>query len=526
MSEDRKFFILSRRKLREKSKQRPKSIHKAWVDIPSGVRALLCDGWIVLQLGTLAFLYAFFAYVFPVFWYISLGLTVLAAAHVFICERDPQSKSSWLFLFIVSFGCGYIVYFLADKRICYGHDKRRFEAIFNRSLPFVVPYDPSPCSAPVANDCEYLYNAGGFVPYKNTDIRYYSSARELFDNMIGRLEEAQKFIFIEYFIVADGILLERLIDVLSRKIAQGVDVRLLYDDVGSQGVFSGGNKKRLKAAGVKLRTFEKLFQMFSFSLNYRDHRKIVVIDGKTGYVGGCNIADECVNQHRMQGRWKDAGLRLDGAAVDGLSLMFMRQWEFATREQLNFPEYLNKFEPTENTSNIVPYAGGPELSEPLCRGVYANLIAAARQKLYIMSPYLIPDGDLFAQIKSKAQSGVDVRIVLPAVPDYPFIYRVTRSNAERLMASGVKIYYVNGAFVHSKVMLTENAVAVGSVNVDMRAFYLEYDNGVYTDDRGVMEGAQADFESVFTANEVQSPARHNIFSRFITAVLRMVSPLM
>lgn len=520
------FDFYARRELMNRSKEKPKSIHKSWVDFPSGLKAIVTDMCIVLQLGILAFLYAFFSFWYSIFWYVSIGLTVCAAIQVFICEKDTQAKSSWLILFMLSFGCGYIVYFLADKRICYGYDKRRFTEIRRRSEPYVAEYSVETDSVAVQNDCEYLYNAGGFVPYRGTDLRYFSNAKNLFDNLIGRLEEAEKFVFIEYFIVSDGVLLERLIDVLKRKIAEGVEVRMLYDDAGSQGVFSGEAKKRLKQAGVKLKVFARMLAPFSFGLNYRDHRKIVVIDGKTGYVGGCNIADNCVNQYRMAGFWKDAGLRLDGAAVDGLTLIFMRQWELSTREKSDFGNYLNNYTPTESESHVVPYAGGPELDEALCRGVYANIIAGAREKLYIMSPYLVPDGDLLAQIKAKAQSGVDVRIVLPAVPDYPFIYKVSRSNAERLMKCGAKVYYVKNSFVHSKVMLTENCTAVGSVNLDMRAFYLEFDNGVYTDDKEFMADVGEDFEDVFANNPEQVPKKHNIFSRLITAALRVVSPLM
>ena len=522
----RKLDFKVRKKLLALRKEKPKCVHKKWVDFPTGAKAFLTDLFTAAQVALIAVLYAFFALYFHIFFYVSIGLTVCTAVYVFIAERDNQTKASWLFLFLVTFGCGYIVYFLANKRICYGYDRKRYANIFNRSRPHIGAFSLQPTSAAVVNNCTYIYNSGGYVPYTGTDITYFSDARKLFDNLIGRLDEAQDFIFLEYFIVAEGVLLERLIDVLKRKAAQGVEVRFLCDDVGCQGVLTASTKRRIKAAGIKFKIFQKLFSPFSFGLNFRDHRKIIVIDGKTGYVGGCNIADECTNQHRMEGLWKDAGVRLDGPAVDGLSLTFLRQWELSTREKSDYERYLLKAEKTQNSSNVVPYAGGPEISENLCRGVYSNVISAAQEKLYIMTPYLIPDGELFSLIKSKSMSGVDVRIVLPAVPDYPFIYRVTRSNAEKLMAHGAKIYFVRNTFVHSKVVLTEKCVTVGSVNMDMRAFYQEFDNGVYTDDKSVMADVLDDFEKVFAANGEQVPAKHNVFSRLITALLRVVSPLM
>ena len=521
-----KFDFSARRLMIARRAEKPKCVHKKWVDFPSGAKALLTDLSLALQLAVLAFLYAFFAYYFSPFFYVSIGLTVIAAAHVFVCERDMQSKSSWLFLFIVSFGCGYIVYILADKRVCYGYDKRRFAAIAERYSPVVPAYSAEGASGAVLNDCEYMYNAGGFVPYTGTDVRYYKSAREFFDTVIAAIEEAQSFIFLEFFIVAEGVLLERLIEVLKRKVSEGVRVKFLYDDCGCQGVLTAESKKRIKDAGVDLRRFARMFSLFSFGLNYRDHRKIIVIDGKTGFACGCNIADECTNERKMEGLWKDTGIQLVGAAVDGLSTIFLRQWEFSTRTKEDFSEYFGKYERTDNKSLVVPYAGGPEIEETICRGVYANVISGAREKLYIMTPYLIPDGDMFAQLQAKARAGVDVRIILPAVPDYPFIYRVTQSNAERLMRSGVKIYYKSRTFVHSKVMLTENCLTVGSVNMDMRAFYLEFDNGVYTDDPSAMAEAESDFNGIFSSEEVQSPAKHNVFGRLVNAVLRLVSPLM
>lgn len=507
--------------------KKTKSIHKRWVDVRTGAKALFTDLGIVLQLGVLAFLYAFFAFKFKIFYYISLGLTALAGVYVFVCEKDSQSKASWLFLFLVSFGSGYIIYFLADRRVCYGFDKSRYAKIAARAEKFTPAADIGFSSEIVKNDCGYIKNAGGYAAYSGTDLKYYSDAAALFGDMIADMENAADYIFLEYFIVCEGDLLKRLSEVLRRKASQGVEIKFLYDDVGSQGIFRTSSKKQLKGAGVNLRAFAPLASLFSFGLNYRDHRKMVIIDGKRGYVGGCNISDDCVNHGiKSGGKWKDAGLRMEGAAVDGLALTFLKQWELATREKTDFARYTGKFEAKENRSAVAPYAGGPELDEPLCRGVYLNAMTGAVKKLYIMTPYLIPDGEMMGQLKAKARSGVDVRIVLPAVPDYPFIYAVTRSNADRLQKAGVKIHYVAGTFSHSKVILTENCAVVGSANLDMRSFFIEFDNGVYTDDRGVMETAEADFAETFARNPERPPEKRSAIERLCAAALRIVSPLM
>ncbi len=503
-----------------------RSIHKTWVNKWAAFKAVGIDFLTALQLSLIVFLYAFFAYFFDIFFYISLALTVLTAAYVCTCEHDGQIKASWMMLLIASCGCGYIIYLLALKPVCYGYDRRRFEAISERTKKYFGDFSVENASVAVMNDCEYIYNAGGFVPYNGTDAKYFHDARPLFNDMLERIESAKHFVLMEFFILADSVLLNRFIDVFKRKIAQGVEVKLLCDDVGCAGVLSDRAKKRIKESGVQFKFFQKLLAPFTFGMNFRDHRKIVVIDGETGYVGGVNVSDQYTNEYEMDGYWKDCGLRLDGAAVDALSVTFLRQWELATREKIDYENYVNKFTVTENNSHFVPYAGGPEIKADLCRGVYLNVISGAREKLYVMTPYFIPDGGLYALIKAKAQSGVDVRLVLPSVPDYPFIYRVTRSNAEKLIKYGVKVYYVPKTFVHSKVMLTENCVTVGSVNMDMRAFYQEFDNGVYTDDKSVMAEVAEDFEGTFTSCNPATESKYSFFGSIITGILKIVSPLM
>ena len=514
------------RRYMQKRRYKVKRIHKSWVSFGTGLRAVLCDMLVMLQLAAMVALYCFACYKAPIFWYVSLGLTLLTVVYVLICEPDIQSKISWTALLVLSFGCGFYAYVLSRKCVCYFYKRQRFARISKNVQPLVGSFQPKNCSGRVRSDCEYIYKTGGFIPYDGTDAKYYPYARQALDNLIARIDCAEKFVFIEFFIVADGVLLDRLISIFRRKVAEGVEIRFLYDDVGSAGVLSSSAIKRIRSTGVKLKAFSRLFSPFYFGLNYRDHRKIVVVDGKTGYLGGFNLIDDCANQRKMEGIWKDSGLRLDGAAVDGLSLAFMRQWELATREKLDYKKYLDKYDRTSNKSLYAPYAGGPEIKEPLCRGVDMRIIHGAKQKLYIMSPYLVPDSGLMRALKAKVKEGVDVRLILPGVPDYRYLYRVTQSNAIRLIKSGVKVYYSSGEFVHSKVMLSENCAAVGSVNLDMRAFYQEFDNGVYLNDPAVMCDIEADFSEVFSRGGECSNTKQGPFTAFAAWVLKIVSPLM
>ncbi len=521
---DKTFFRLRRYLIKRRYKV--KRIHKSWVGFGTGLKAVLSDLFIVAQLSFLVILYGIACRYVPFFFYVCLGLTVLTVAYVLICEHDIQSKISWTLLLVLSCGLGFFIYVLSRKSVCYGIKRHKFSKIKKKTEPFVGTFKAQNFPQEVRGDLDYIYRSSGFIPYQDTDLKYYPYAKAAMDNIIVRIDAAEKFVFLEFFILADGVFLDRLISVFRRKVAEGVEIRMMYDDVGSAGVLSSSAKKRIKLTGVKLKTFSRLCSPFYFGLNYRDHRKIVVVDGKTGFVGGFNLIDDCANQRRMEGIWKDCGLRLDGAAVDGLSLAFMRQWQFATHEKLDFAKYLDKYEHAFNKSTVVPYAGGPEIKEPLCRGVYLKLIEGAKQKLYIMSPYLVPDSEFFKAIKEKARAGVDVRVVLPGVPDYRYLYRVTQSFARKLIKRGVKVYYSSGEFVHSKVMLTERCAAVGSVNIDMRAFYQEFDNGVYFDDKKAMADIEKDFEEVFARGGLTEGTKQHWYSAVIAAFLRLLSPLM
>ena len=514
------------RRYMQKRRYKVKRIHKSWVSFGTGLRAVLCDMLVMLQLAAMVALYCFACYKAPIFWYVSLGLTLLTVVYVLICEPDIQSKISWTALLVLSFGCGFYAYVLSRKCVCYFYKRQRFARISKNVQPLVGSFPPKNCSGRVRSDCEYIYKTGGFIPYDGTDAKYYPYARQALDNLIARIDCAEKFVFIEFFIVADGVLLDRLISIFRRKVAEGVEIRFFYDDVGSAGVLSSSAIKRIRSTGVKLKAFSRLFSPFYFGLNYRDHRKIVVVDGKTGYLGGFNLIDDCANQRKMEGIWKDSGLRLDGAAVDGLSLAFMRQWELATHEKLDCKKYLDNFTGTLNKSTVIPYAGGPEIKEPLCRNINLRIIQSAKEKLYIMSPYLVPDSEFMKALKKKAGEGVDVRLILPGVPDYRYLYRVTQSNACRLFKSGVKIYYSGGEFVHSKVMLSESCATVGSVNLDMRAFYQEFDNGVYLNDKKIMSDIEKDFEEVFARGGRVDKMKRHWYSEVIASFLRLFSPLM
>ena len=479
-----------------------------------------------------AFALLSYLYVFSAFRYLQLfsyAMTIATCIYVLSSNKNSQSKPIWILFLILCSSFGYIVYILCNEKVFWGSHKKRYNNILNKSYQFQNNTDLKTTNPAVKSDCEYLNSAGNFATYSNTISKYYLSGATLFDDVLNDIDKAKNFIFIEFFIISDGVLLNRIIEKLEKKVSEGVDVRIIYDDLGSHGTFKLKTKKRIKNAGIKLYSFNKILPWFSAILNYRDHRKMVIIDGKIAYTGGTNLADEYVNEKRMHGYWKDAGIRLDGPAVDGFTLMFLRQWEFVTKKSEHFSNYLNLANKHSNTSLFVPYADGLEYEANLGKNAYTNMIANANKKLFIMSPYFVIDDTITNLLISKAKSGVDVRIILPEIADKKIVYIISRNNAEKLTSHGVKLYTMKNSFVHTKVMMNEHAAIIGSINMDLRSFYQQFECAIYTNDKQIMSQLELDFEDTFKkSNQIEGKLlkRNDISFRIVAGIVNLISPFM
>lgn len=490
-------------------------------------KTIAVAGLILLQFLLLACLYVYLGVAFRWFTIVSLTFSLLAAVHVLSGPRNGLSKAVWILFLLVAFGFGYVVYILSDERIFFRKARRRYAAVFARAEAARPDFRP-PSSQAVAGDARFLYEAGGFAPYTDTAVRYFPSGAQLFDDVLARLQTAERYIYIEFFIVADGVLLDRLLDVLRDRAAHGVDVRLIYDDMGSHGTLSRRAKRRLTEAGVRIRPFNRLLPRFTVALNYRDHRKIVAIDGRTAYTGGSNLADEYINEKRMHGYWKDTGVRLDGPAADAFTLFFLRQWEFLTGEKAEYAA-LSRETGSGCGPVVIPFADGPDHALSVGKNAYLNVIVGAAERLYIMTPYFIPDEALLDLLAVKARSGVDVRLILPGVPDKRFVYAMSLNYAEKLIGSGVKIYRMRDSFVHSKLMLSEKCVVIGSINLDLRSFYQQFECALLTDDPAAVRAVADDFAAALPecerVGDDSRPGRRAL-SRVFAGFLQLFAPFM
>lgn len=493
------------------------------------IKALVVFGIIAFQLLLFVLLHSAFMLSYK---WTALGTFVLSLStciYVLSSNKNSHSKAVWIIFLLLFFPFAYLFYIISDERVIMLGSRKRYKNIFNQSKDVEVKNQVDVSNKKVKNDCEYLFNAGGFNAYTNTSVKYFSSGTALFDDVLERLKSAKEFIFMEFFILSDGVLLDKTLSVLKDKVKQGVLVRIIYDDMGSHKTLSRKTKKKIRNMGIDLCPFNKVLPFFSVTLNYRDHRKIIVVDGQTAYTGGCNLADEYVNQKRMHGYWKDNGIRLDGSAVNSFVLMFLRQWEVLNKKKEDYSLFLNKAPNFENNSVIVPYADGLEYKASICKTIYENMMAGADDFIYIMTPYFIVD-DTFSNILiSKAMSGVDVRVIIPEVPDKAFVYGVTRNNLEKLIDYGVKVYCMKASFVHSKVLLTENSAVVGSVNMDLRSFYQQFECAVYLNDKSVMQDIKTDFDNTFKDSVLiteKNKLRNHILYRAFAGVMQIFAPFM
>ncbi len=381
-----------------------------------------------------------------------------------------------------------------------------------------------------AVQARYLSNTVHCPVYQNSLTDYYDSGEHFFDQVFKSLERAEKTIYLEYFIVEEGKIWDRILEILTRKAAQGVDVRMIYDDFGCIQRLPKDYERRLAELGIQARAFNRFVPILNSRLNNRDHRKLLLIDGTEGFTGGVNLADEYANLGDCRfGRWKDAAVRLRGNAVWSMTVMFLSMWSYVAKTRIE--EQKPCFETLPDAVGYVqPYLDTPLDDEAVGRIVFSNVITGARNYVWIMTPYLIIDEGMAETLTNAAKAGIDVRIITPGIPDKPYVYEMTRANYASLLAGGVRIFEYSPGFIHSKVFLSDDSTAaVGTVNLDFRSLYLHFENGVWLYRAGCISAIRSDFDATFPqCREVTlaEASNVNVFRVLYRSVLRLLSPLM
>ena len=450
-------------------------------------------------------------------------------------NMPPESKVTWL-LFAVVPVFGFLLYLMiGERRLSKKEiqqlekmDSMKFREDNSYDLRVELKQENKSAFGIVKSLLSMDHNAD---VYDSTASQYFSLGEEMFEVMLDDLRSAKKFIFLEFYIIDPGMMWNRVLEILVDKVQQGVEVKLLYDDIGCMATLPGDYTQRLRKMGIDAHKFNKVIPQMTVAYNNRDHRKILVVDGQVGYTGGINLADEYINHIVRFGHWKDGGVRLEGRAVKALTRLFLMNWYINRGEITDFDRYHFDSQRVEGKGLYIPYGSGPKpiYKEQVGKAVYQNIINQAIDYVYITTPYLIIDYDLTEDIKNAAMRGVDVRIVTPFIPDKKLIQIVTRGAYPDLLEAGVKIYEYTPGFIHSKNVISDDELAVvGTINFDYRSLVHHYENAVLMYQTESIADIKQDFEDLFDVSKEISleTLQNSWYQRLLKEIMQLFAPLL
>ena len=467
------------------------------------------------------------------------ALSVLIVIYLVGKDDNPAYKIGWIILILVMPLFGGLLYLtFGDKKPSKGMRKRM--NLSHQDLKGYMPQDETAINDLRADEKRavettvYIKQFSDYPVWKNTATKYYSNGEEMFPDMIEELEKAEKFIFLEYFIIDEGKMWDTVLEILVRKAAMGVEVRIIYDDIGCLTTLPPRYDLYLESLGINIHclAFNPFVPMLSLVMNNRDHRKIMVIDGKVAFNGGINLADEYINEIPKYGYWKDSAIRIKGDAVWNFTLMFLETWRAYRQDNTDLIQYKTERKREGDVIDNVyvqPFCDTPLEDEPIAENVYIEILNQAEDYVYIFTPYLIIDNEMRIALCLAAKRGVDVRIVTPGIPDKKLVYRLTRSNYEPLLKAGVKIYEYIPGFIHSKSYVCDDKFAVvGTINMDYRSLYLHFECGTFMYKTSAVVDLKKDCLETFEKSRQITLKGRKRFSlgSLVDAVLRIFSPLL
>ena len=499
-------------------------------------RVILLVSSFILQIGVISFFLLKYSESFFDFYLASLTLSIIIVFIIINNKSNPSYKIAWIVPVMIFPIFGGLFYLLYGGNKLSTREKLKM-VIQNIEMTNSLKQDDEIIkkigdkSIYAKNQSEYILNYAKCPVYNNTETTYFKIGEEKFEALLRELKKAEKFIFLEYFIIQEGKMFNSILEILEEKAKQGVDVRLIYDDVGCIVTLPHNYKNTLEAKGIKCRVFNPIKPFFTRRLNNRDHRKIVVIDGDVGFTGGINLADEYINEYEKHGYWKDAGIMLKGDAVWNLTVMFLSMWDYIDNKE---EDYI-KFKPSKNKyynskGYVQPFDDSPLINEPIGETVYLNLINKAKDYIYINTPYLIIDNEMATALKIAAKSGVDIKIVTPYIPDKKFVHAVTKSYYESFIKDGIEIYEFTPGFMHAKTFVVDDEYGVvGSINLDFRSLYLHYECGVWLYKTESIKSMKDDYlETLKRCHKVTMEECKNtsIIRKVLRLIIRMFAPLL
>ena len=477
----------------------------------------------------------FFRPYIPMFFggYMVLGLGIVLL--ILNKETTPETKLMWTVITMLLPLVGAALYVYVETQPGYRLLAKRLSDIYKQTEAF-VQQDEAVLDALEQEDigtaqlARYVHKNGNFAIYQNTEVTFFPLGEDKFAAMLTELEQAEQFIFMEYFILKEGYMWEKILEILERKAQAGVEVRVMYDGTCAMFDLPYRYPEELKAKGMQCKMFAPIRPILSTHYNNRDHRKILVIDGKVGFTGGVNLADEYINHIEKYGRWKDAAVMLEGEGVRTMTALFLQMWSI--QREPEFAQFLTRPLPeTQAKGFVIPYGDCPLDGERVGEMVYIDLLNRARHSVHIITPYLILDGELETALRFAAERGVDVHLILPGKPDKWFAYALAKTHYLPLLSSGVKISEWTPGFTHAKVMIMDGQEAVvGTINLDYRSLYHHFENAVWMRGVDCLPRIEADFQDTLAQCRTVEPTRQSIWQgkkllHLVGIMLKFIAPL-
>lgn len=467
--------------------------------------------------------------------YITLALSVAAVLLVLfiIIKRDETAyKILWLLVILTVPVVGALLYLLFGNRRTARPLRKRLRRVQEAGQPAPLPCGGTPFEGEkrMEQTVRWLEHKTGYPLMRAEDVRYYPLGDAMYPDMLTDLRAAKKTIYLEYFIIEPGEMWQSIVDILAQKVREGLDVRVMYDDLGSISTFNFSNALALEKLGIRCATFNPLLALKG-TANYRDHRKMLIVDDAVAYSGGVNLADRYINREHPYGHWKDTGFRLTGAPVRSFTHMFLTFWNafsLQKEEPMPMPPAAAAAEPAAQDGWVLSYYDSPLNSEATSNRLYIDLLSQATDYAWFFTPYLMLGDDLLDAMLAAAQRGVDVRIIMPGIPDKKLIFRMSRSFYQVLLTGGVKIYEYTPGFVHAKSLVCDDrAATVGTVNLDYRSLFLHFENNSLFYRGSIVARVKEDFLATQSQCRAVEACDMNRYSRrwIVDGVLRIFAPL-
>lgn len=491
---------------------------------------------LVVQFLILFGILRWFGKFLPHIWSGTVLLTFVMVLYLLNSRLDPPAKITWLIVVMLLPVFGVLLFVYTKSEIGHRALKMRIDQIIKNTKES-IPQSPevmqkfsgeNPGAAALVH---YMQRSGCHPVYEKTAVTYFPVGEKKFEEMLKQLEAAERFIFMEYFIVDEGLMWGKILEILARKAAEGVEVRVMYDGTCEFALLPRDYPKRLKALGIKCKVFSPVTPFVSTHYNYRDHRKILVIDGHTAFTGGVNLSDEYINAKPKFGHWKDTAVMLKGEAVRSFTLMFLQTWGISERE-IDYARFLSyPAMPVETAKGyVIPYGDRPLDDDKLGERVYMDILNRAIKYVHIMTPYLILDGEIETALKFAAERGVEVVLILPGIPDKIIPYSLAKTHYTSLLESGVKIYEYTPGFVHAKVCVSDTLEAVvGTINLDYRSLYHHFECAAYLYDTDCVPEIEADFQAALAkCRQVtkETVRKEKWYLKLLGCLMKAVAPLL